>query len=300
MTLKDGAEDQRAESVIELMSDRLASGGDSPLQSVFQAAGALVPQVVWSPERRSLRNPLTRRFFDICEGWCDEAGRLYEKRIRLGDLGSLMDWIILVEVVDDGRDFCYQSVGHAITESYGRDIGGALASEFPAPIGAFLVALYRAALRRDEWVWSEHEPVENVFVRAWQRLTVPVHDDAGRIKSFLILSWPDNELRAGLEIMVDPTFVLTEDHEVVFLNRAATRAFGIEGEEWRGRSLEELTDVTVEFPATAAELLEQRRREDSVALVIRDGIVERLVTTVSATSHSSRAFYVVVMRLIGT
>jgi PAS domain-containing protein len=154
-------------------------------------------------------------------------------------------------------------------------------------------------MRRGERAYSEHEPPRVIFVRVWQRLIVPLYDEKGDVERILALNVPDNELRAGLELMVDPVFVLHANETVVYLNRAAHLLFSTPSNA-TGQSLEALTGIPLESTLTPEDMLRQHKIEDSVRLTIRESIVERLVMTVSATQYRDETFYVVVMRLIGT
>ncbi len=268
------------------------------VRQLFNDAGARAPDVIWSPGTNELRNPLLRSFEEKCRSLATD-GRLRKADFDLGDFGGLAGWLMLLEPVENGEDFQYLSYGASIAESFGTDMTGKRTSAFGGHISTFFLGLYRAVLRRREWVYSEHEPPKEVFVRLWQRLIVPVFDDDGLVSHILVLNVPDNELRAGLELMVDPVFVLRADETVVYYNRAAQTLFHIRADNPR-RSLEDLTGIPLETVHSPEAMLSQQKIEDSVRLTLRETIVERLVMTVSATQHRDEAFYVVVMRLIGT
>ena len=127
---------------------------------------------------------------------------------------------------------------------------------------------------------------------------MPLTDRRGKIARFLVLNIPDNELRSGLDLMVDPVFVLTSEKTVVYANRPAKKLFKLE-QTPQNADFEQLTGLTLDARLSPAEMLSQHRVDDTVQLAVRDAIVERIVMTVSATQHRGCAFYVVVMRKIG-
>ena len=284
---------------VDLVADSLAPDGPDTLRQLFNAAGARAPEVIWSPKEAELRSSLLRSFARICDRYRDSRGAIRSNAIRLEDFGGLTEWLMLIDVDKDGADFVYTFYGSSIAEQYGRDMTGKRTSEFTGHIGTFFAGLYKAALKRGETVYSEHEPPASVFVRVWQRLIVPLSDAEGRIIRFLVLNVPDNELRAGLELMVDPVFVLTADEKVLYANRAAQTLFGAASHQSAPETFSALTNVPLDIALSPDEMLSQHRVEDSVQLTIREDIVERLVMTVSAAQHKGAAYYVVVMRMIG-
>lgn len=109
----------------------------------------------------------------------------------------------------------------------------------------------------------------------------------------------EDEQRAGLELMIDPVMVVTGDEKVVYANRAAQTMFDLTVVR-RNEAFEPATDMPLNTPYSPVEMLAQHRIEDLVQLTIREAIVKRLVMTVSAAQYKDTAYYVVVMRLIGT
>ena len=282
----------------DLVAKSLAPNGPDAVRRLFNEAGARPPEVIWNPTPAEVRNTLLRTFNDVLEGYMVDD-HVPVSSVRLEDFGGLADWLMLLKPIDGGEDFEYLFYGSSIADSFGTDMTGRRTSEFGGHISTFFLGLYCAVLKRGERVYSEHEPPRDVFVRVWQRLIVPLYGDDGTVARILALNVPENELRAGLELMVDPVFVLRANESVVYLNKAAQLLFGTPANA-AGQSLEVLTGIPLEVAHTPDEMLSQRKVEDSVRLTIREAIVERLVMTVSATQYKDEAFYVVVMRLIGT
>ncbi len=283
---------------VDLIAESLMPGRRDILRRIFNDHGARAPMIIWSPAVDELQSPLMRRFAEICRGFMDDTGQVPASAFSLEALGPIAAWTMIVE--PEGDEFRYAHYGAGIAEHYGRDMTGETTRGFTTHIAQFFKALYRAAAERREWVLSEHEPPARIFVRSWRRLIVPLMDDAGEtVLRFAVANFPENELRAGLELITDPVFVLAEDQRVQYANRAAQRMFGFDTMRAHDADLTALCGVEVETPVSPEEMLSQGQVEDSLRLSLRGGIAERLVVTVSAAEHRGTAFYVVVMRQIG-
>ncbi len=292
------AETNSEHDVVDLIAESFSPAPSNLVRQMFNAAGARAPDVIWSPKAVEIRNPLLRQFAAICRVLAREDGTLSDGPIDLDHFGELKEWIMMIEPVNGAVDFRYTYYGTGIAQNYGRDMTGHRSSEFTGHVGTFFTGLYAAMLARQETVYSEHEPPQNVFVRAWQRLIIPRTNDAGEISGFIALNVPENELRAGLELMVDPVLVVSEDQKIVYANRAAQTMFGLPSVR-RDEDFEPATGIPLSTHRSPVELLSHHLIEDSVQLTIRETIVERLVMTVSAAQYKDSAYYVVVMRMIG-
>jgi PAS domain-containing protein len=293
------AERNSKSEVIDLIAGSFAPATPNLVRQMFNAAGARAPEVIWSPSDIEIRNPLLREFAATCRVLAHEDGSLPDGEMNLDHFGDLKEWIMMIEPVEGETDFLYTYYGSGIAQHYGRDMTGQRSSQFGGHIGTFITGLYSAMLERGEIVYTEHEPPQNVFVRAWQRYIVPRINDAGETTGFLALNVPENELRAGLELMIDPVMVVTEDEKIVYANRAAQTMFKLPSVR-REEAFEPTTGMALNPCCSPVEMLAAHRIDDSVQLTIREAIVERLVMTLSAAQYKDTAYYVVVMRLIGT
>ncbi|MBT8458253.1 MAG: PAS domain-containing protein [Boseongicola sp.] len=293
------AERNSKNEVVDLIAGSFAPAAPNLGRQMINPAGARAPEIIWSPTDVEIRNPLLREFAAICRVLARDDETLPDGDIDLGTFGDLKEWIMIIERVEGENDFIYSYYGEGIAQHYGRDMTGHRSSEFTGHVGTFFTGLYGAMLERNETVYSEHEPPQNVFVRAWQRYIVPRVNDAGEITGFIALNVPENELRAGLELMIDPVMVVTEDEKIVYANRSAQAMFKLPTVR-RDEAFEPTTGMALNPCCSPVEMLAAHRIEDSVQLTIREAIVERLVMTVSAAQYKDTAYYVVVMRLIGT
>ncbi|MDU8944819.1 PAS domain-containing protein [Ovoidimarina sediminis] len=288
----------RETNTADLVAESLMPGRPDAVRRLFNAQGAPAPTILWSPELSELPSPQMRRFAALLDTWRDADGRVPRDDFDLEAFEGLKDWIMLVE--PEGESFRYSYYGKGIQNHYGRDLTGLLTREIGGHIAQFFEGVYRAAHQRGEWVYSEHEPPQAVFVRAWRRLIVPLYTGDEVISAFAVVNLPENELRAGLELMPDPVFVIAEDHSVQYVNRAGLRFFDLSPTRQPAENLQDLTGIALENAGSAENMLAAGRVVDSIQLTLKGGIAERLVMTVSAAEHRGRAYYVAVMRLIPT
>lgn len=286
--------------IVAEIADSLRPDRDNALRRLFNREGARTPEVIWSPAKIELRSPVIRDFFDICEAARGEDGELRDTALDVTDFGAAAEWLIVSEPVAGGDDYRFAYYGPGIAEHFGHDMSGRLLSEIGGHIMNFLAAVYRVAAERRASVYTEHEPPRSVFVRVWQRLLVPMTGPGGEVTRFLVMNVPENELRVGLELMVDPVLVLDRDRRIVFANRTARKVFRMARFRPGQDEFTGVTGIELGTATSPDEMLARDRVDDSVQLLVRDSIAERLVMTVSAAQHRGLAFYVVVMRLIGT
>jgi PAS domain-containing protein len=275
---------------------------DPALRRLFTENGTRPPLILWSPAEAEISAPLMHGFTRRMQALAKTDGRVPASAVTPEALGPLSAWSVLVDIEGPNGPFRYRHVGESILPyATRRDIIGRTSADYDNFFGAFFTALYRAAARRKEWVFSEHEPAREVFIRNWQRLIVPLFGEDGEtVTRFAVMAIPENTLRKGLDLMVDPVFVLDDAQVIHHCNRAAEAQFGSGAlTHDAGTTLSDVTGITLEIVPTPAELLTRGEAIDLVELVPRGGILERMAVTVSATQHRGRAFFIVVMRLMG-
>ncbi len=291
-------------------NDELAGGGDDKigadrlvasivagetdlLKRHFVANGASPPALTWSPATSELGTPILHSFADICDDIGTESGLLSVETFRLEDFDGLDRWMMVL--TRDGPHYRYDHYGAEIRNHYGTDMTGRSTADFENYIGTFFAALYDAARTRGERVLSVHEPPMRVFVRAWRRLIVPAIDASGDITGFVAANIPDNELRAGLEMIVDPVFVTDRDGIVQYFNDAASDYFAIA--PGQRRSLNSLTRLDIGDVPAPEVLLARHEVVERLDLVERKGgVMDRLAVSISAAEHRGQAYYVLLLR----
>jgi hypothetical protein len=296
--------DSASETAVD-PDDFAGVGRDDPdpgLRRLFNAAGARPPLILWSPTEAEISNPLMQAFARRMRALADADGRVPASAISTDSLGPLARWTLLLDAEGADGPFRYRHFGEGILPyATRRDMIGRTSQDYGDFFGAFFTALYRAAATRREWVFSEHEPAREVFIRNWQRLIVPLFGNDGEsVARFVVASVPENTLRAGLDLLTDPVFILDHAQVIHHCNSTAEGLFtsvGVDRET--GVALKDVTGITLDLGMTPSELLTRGEAIELVELVPRGGIVERMAVTVSATQHRGHAFFIVVMRANG-
>lgn len=288
-------------NIADMIAESLQPERQDKVRDLFNAEGLRAPEVIWSPGEAELSNPLHRQFARICQSRMKD-GVLPATAIRPDAFGELTDRMMVLEV-ENGGEFRYSHYGSLISEYSGLDLTNQLTTEFRSGfeyLSVFFTGLYKAVVASGQWVYSMHEPPEGIFVKSWQRLIVPLVDGAGEVTRLFVLNVPENELRVGLELMVDPVFVVGTDRKVLFANRSAHRMFSLPARPDETATFSSMTGIELSLRESPEDLLSSRKVIDSVELTNVGMVMERLVMTVSAAQHRSQAFYVVVMRALGT
>lgn len=296
MAIQEWAGDAVAD--LDMLADSLMPSGADFVAHMFIASGARAPLIVWSPGPGDFESPLIERFAAQCRRLAEPDGTVPRAGLDLAAFEGLADWMMLLDALPDGRSFRYAHYGRGIADHFGRDMTGLTTADFGGHISQFFAALYVAARRRRQWVLSEHEPPRQVFVRSWRRLIVPLTSGDGAVCGFLAINVPDNQLRAGLEMIPDPVFIVDEGGIVRFANGAARDLFRADPLRGPGRTLRDLTGIVLEAELPPLDMAARRVVHDRVYVSLGGAVADEFLVTVNATTHRGRAFYVVMVRLM--
>lgn len=271
----------------------------SGIDSTFRRAGARPPLIKWSPRPEDITNPLVRSFGAKCLMRTVDGVRVPKSALTLDALGAMAGWCMLLDVEGEDGPFRYAHYGSQIADSFGVDMTGRTTQGFEGHISEFFTTLYREVLARRQWVLSEHEPPSHVFVRSWQRLIVPLVDDDHNVVQLAVANVAENELRAGLDLILDPVFVLDENETIRYANPAAQRFFRFAMLDIDASTMRDLTGISLDLNVSAEHLLTCGEAIDRIVLADQGSLMERLSMTVSAAQHRGNSYYVVIMRPIG-
>gem|GEM_PF-4548811 len=206
------------------LSEGLGRGTMDCVTRVFAERGLKSPLVLWSPSRQDISHPVLRHFARDCASIMDDCGRVPEQAFNTLDLTPHRAW--LTDVVPVGEDFQYRHYGDEIAALFGRNMTGKFVSDFDGFIRHFFAAMFRAVTARQQWALSIHEPPQNVFARAWNRMLVPLYDDNGQVVRIVGVNVGDCDFHDGLELVMDPVVVINADRQAVYANSAARMHFG--------------------------------------------------------------------------
>jgi hypothetical protein len=173
-------------SRVERWQQDLAANRLERIRTGFVAAGLGVLDVTRSPSPAAL-NGTPNRF--LLEYWhAQRCGQL--PPITVIDpikLRPALGRILIIEPVDQGRDFRYRLFGTHIAAVSGFDMTGKLLSVHPMPLEVicFAFALYRNLLTRPEPVMTVNTPPSAPFSR-WERLVLPFGGADGEVVRFVV------------------------------------------------------------------------------------------------------------------
>jgi len=154
------------------------------ITDVFRAHGASPPHIVWNPRPSDITAPPLRF---LLERWialkADAGGVPHDRQIDLASLEPAAGYLMLIEPIDDGRDFRYLTYGDILARISNIDMTGRRLSEHPASAYAidFGLAVYHAVCERREPIYSERHPAGARDATVWLRLVLPFVDDAGTV-----------------------------------------------------------------------------------------------------------------------
>lgn len=272
---------------------------DSDLRRIrdqFAATGAPAPYIQWAPDPRTAEHTIVHNFSDVCDSISGNTSSIPVEMLDLSMFGNMKDWLLLLTPTSEGAEFRYDHYGQGIARVYGRDMTGRTTADFPGHISDFYCLVYRAVMARKQRVMTVHQPPNLVFVSQWRRLVVPITDIDGNVVQILTLNLPENELRAGLEILPDPVLIVSADRIVCHANKQARQAFddGAFG-PWN-RTIFDYAALDLEIRESPAEILEKGIVQTSLCRHIRHTQMGAYEATISAALHHEVAFYVILLR----
>lgn len=275
-------------------AEDLALGRTDTIRALFADQGAPAPTVVWQPGLSDVQHPILRSFLRGCGG--APEGTMPVAWLESEEFAVLSDWTMVVEPVENGTDYLYRHYGRRIAEFYQRDMTGRRASEIGGHVSVFFQALYAAVTQRREAVMSVHEPPRQVFVRAWRRIILPLVNKAGEVVCFAAVNVPDNDLRAGLEVLPHAVMVVTADGEVCYANRPACLLFGQSSSPLSRMSVQCFTGIDIVLPESPEKLILEGRARELRHLIARGTNVVPVQLTLGGTYYRDVPLYVVSAR----
>lgn len=173
---------QAAEWTAHIAEDRL-----QPIRDAFRKEGAQGPIIVWNPTASAMA---ARPLAALIEYWTalrENGGLPLAERIDPLEMRRALGYVMLVDVIENGEDFRYRLFGSAVASVSGFDMTGRRLSEHAASayLLEFSLALYRAALRRKEPVFSQYAPAGTKVTAEWHRVALPLADPLGAVTRLL-------------------------------------------------------------------------------------------------------------------
>jgi hypothetical protein len=161
----------------------VAAGDITAITAIFAAHGAAAPGLAWNPPPEQFDAAALRFLITYWRGLAGPDALPHLKQIDPLALRPALGYVMLLDVVENGRDFRYRLYGSMIASISGFDMTGKLLSEHPAKsyVTEFGLANYRATVKRGEPVYTERHTVGAVQASRWQRIALPLVGDDGAI-----------------------------------------------------------------------------------------------------------------------
>lgn len=281
---------------VETLANDLAQGRSDTVGKLFAAQDAPAPLIVWRPTLADAQHPILRSFLRGCG---TEGGTLPVSWLESEAFGALGEWAMVVAPGKERGDYVYRHYGAKIAEVYQTDMTGRSVFDIGGHVAVFFSALYRAVERRREQVMSVHEPPRQVFVRAWRRVIQPLVHDNGELACFAAVNMPDNDLRAGLEVLPDAALVVAMDGSVCYANRPACLLFGQPRSPLAGMSVQNFTGLDIELPVSPEKLILEGGPRHVRRVMAQGSTLVPVHMTIGATYYRDMPLYVMSVRSSG-
>jgi hypothetical protein len=140
------------------------------------------------PMTEDIANPQLRAFRDLWESKRRDGKLPARADFDIDDFRPFLGRIVMLDVVDGGRDFRFRLYGTIIVDEYKRDMTGKLASEFRPDFREPIMRGYKAA--HD----TKRPHVDRIDIDApdmryvWDRIVVPLAGDGETVDIILVYS----------------------------------------------------------------------------------------------------------------
>jgi hypothetical protein len=171
---------------------QIAADDFGAIQAVFYAHTRQRPTVLWAPSTEQINTPQLRFLRDYWSALAADGTLPNRKQIDPFAMRPALGYVMLIDVVEGGLDFRYRLYGSIIARVSQLDMTGRLMSAHPASayVTEFALAANRAAVQRRLPIYTERTPALAAKTTRWERLALPLVDDAGEVTRFLAGSVP--------------------------------------------------------------------------------------------------------------
>lgn len=181
---------------LDSIAAALGDGDQHALNQLFVSRGTEPPTVIWDPSAEVLPREGLKFLLAHWQGLVSGKALPLASELDPIDLKPALGNIILVDVVDGGRDFRYRLYGTKISLVSSGDKTGRYVTDFEGPPAEFFYVIYRAVLARRSPVYTFHYPTMTNNFRRWHRLLLPLYDESGEIVRYLIGCYADPKSEA--------------------------------------------------------------------------------------------------------
>lgn len=177
---------------VERWASALAAGESDEFCAQFRDRFDGEVAVIWKPRLSDMASEKLRFLLDYWTGLCDGDALPLTTDIDPIRMRPALGHVMLVDVIDGGRDFRYRLYGSLLAVVSGFDMTGRNLSSHGASanVREFGLSVYRAAAIRKEPVFTSRKPVGARYTVQWQRVALPLVNQAGAVVRFLACALP--------------------------------------------------------------------------------------------------------------
>jgi hypothetical protein len=155
------------------------------------------PTFVWNPDPETFPHPLMKHFLATWQQMPHAPDRPIPlaKDFDVFAFRSAIGHMMYLDVIDGGRDFRYRVYGSRIAQFSGFDLTGKNLGKSDAPSISrdFMLACYKALVRRQEPLFTQHKSPRDFLVATWSRILVPLVDESGATTRLLGVNIPSGK-----------------------------------------------------------------------------------------------------------
>ncbi len=180
------------EEAVDALSHAIVHGDIAAIREPFLQAGRFPPTVFWEPTAADVAHPELRFLLVYWNALRGDQDLPRHTQIDPLDMQDALGFIMLLDVMDDGRDFRYRLYGSKVADRSRIDMTGKLLSEFEiAPLTrGFFIAGYRAVINRRLPLLTEHHHTPDIAITSTTRLVLPLADGGGAVSRMLVGNMP--------------------------------------------------------------------------------------------------------------
>ncbi len=159
----------------------------------FESAYGTALTILWNPRPEDLRQEKLSFLLDYWAALGQGGALPQPERIDPLGMRPALGYVMLVDPVEEGRDFRYRLFGTELAAVTGLDLTGQLtsttgwASDLVIELG---LATLRAAYVRKQPIYTVRTPRAATYTAEWHRLALPLFDDSGAVVRLLCGSVP--------------------------------------------------------------------------------------------------------------
>jgi len=180
------------DAALDTLTRALESEDYATLKEFYNGATTPTPEFRWSPGSEDLTPPELKFLLSYWDSLRNGRRVPRHTQVDAVDMWAALGFIMLLEVVDGGRDYRYRLYGSKIADRSKIDMTGKRLSEFAIhPLTrAFFISGYRAVTSRREPLATTHVHAPGISIASTTRLILPLADDSDVVTRFLVGNIP--------------------------------------------------------------------------------------------------------------